>query len=217
MSARVPEVEVIRLWIEDGRKRDINSLPPVELGRVQHRRQLLLCAIIDGIVYLERSVAPTVREPMGRHLVEVYALDTLFADNDTGSSFVAAPRIAAALGLSERTVRRLRDLLTHFRLLGREQRPGSTDRYWPIIPRMLAGSRISKFWWLDATSGTPDTYGRPGLDGGPRTPRQGDSGHQGRGTPDTKAGGLRTPRQGTPDTRHMQPLAMSVAYATRVY
>jgi hypothetical protein len=194
MSGGAPEVEVIRLWVKDGRLREVDSLRPDEIGGAQHRRRLLLCAIIDGIIYLERTVAREVREPMGRHLVEVYALDTLFADNTDGASRASATRIAAALGLSERTVRRLRHLLTELKLLGRQQRQGFADLHWPIIPRTLASSRMSKVWWLDATSdphpGTPDTYRRPGLD--PETP-------------DTKRGAPRTPRGGTPDTKRGDP------------
>jgi hypothetical protein len=192
VSGGAPEIEIIRLWIQDGRSRQIDSLAPADIGKAPHRRRLLLCAIIDGIIYLERSVAPTVREPMGRHLVEVYALDTLFADNGMGASTASASRIAAALALNERTVRRLRDLLTEVRLLGREQRLGLADLHWPIIPRTLANSRMSKVWWLDATSephpGTPDTYRCPGLDQVTPDVSGGDPGHQGGGTPDTKSG-----------------------------
>jgi hypothetical protein len=151
MSA--PEIEVIRLWIADGRSREVDSLRPAEIGSARHRDRMLDCAIIDGVLYIERKVAPRLREPLGRHLVEVYVADTLYAKNDSGVSSVSAPRMAAYLGLSERTVRYIRDLLVELRLQGRERGGRAGDRHWPIIPRRLAISRISRVWWLDATSG----------------------------------------------------------------
>ena len=95
MSTRAPEVEVIRLWIKDGRSREVDSLRPAEIGGARHRDRLLDCAIIDGVLYIERRVAPTVREPLGRHLVEVYVADALYAKNERGASSVSAPRMAA--------------------------------------------------------------------------------------------------------------------------
>jgi hypothetical protein len=170
MSTRAPEVEVIRLWIKDGRSREVDSLRPAEIGGARHRDRLLDCAIIDGVLYIERRVAPTVREQLGRHLVEVYVADALYAKNERGASSVSAPRMAAYLGLSERTVRHIRDLLVELRLQGRERGGRSGDRHWPIIPRTLATTRISRVWWLDATSGfpagNPEVHGLPDLAGG---------------------------------------------------
>jgi hypothetical protein len=202
MSA--PEIEVIRLWIEDGRAREVDSLLPSEIGSARHRDRILDCAIIDGIVYIERKVAPQVREPLGRHLIEVYVADAQYAKNGRGFSSVSAPRMAALLGLSERSVRRLRDLLVEMRLQGRSRQAGLENAIWPIIPRRLATRGISRVWWLDATSaafglpaGTPDTQGCPGLgDATPDTGR-GDPGH-GEGGPRTRGGGTQDTERGDP-------------------
>jgi hypothetical protein len=196
MSA--PEIEVIRLWIADGRSREVDSLRPAEIGNARHRDRMLDCAIIDGVLYIERKVAPSLREPLGRHLVEVYVADTIYAKNVRGVSSVSAPRMAHYLGLHERTIRRVRDLLVELRLQGRARQVGEADAIWPIIPRALATHRISRVWWLDATSapsaayrwpaGTPDTHRCPGL--GEATPdtERGDPGHREGGTPDTERG-----------------------------
>jgi hypothetical protein len=171
MSA--PEIEIIRLWIADGRSREVDSLRPAEIGSARHRDRMLDCAIIDGLLYIERKVAPRLREPLGRHLVEVYVADTLYAKNDRGVSNVSAPRMAAYLGLNEKTVRHIRDLLVELRLQGRERGGRAGDRHWPIIPRTLATSRISRVWWLDATSGDIPASGFGGAISGSERPKSG--------------------------------------------
>ncbi len=186
---RATEIEVIRLWIADGRAREVDSLRPDEIGAARHRDRLLDCAIIDGVLYIERQIAPSLREPMGRHLVEVYMADAIYSKNARGVSTLSAPRMGDLLGLHERTVRRIRDLLVELRRQGREQRPGVPSAQWPIIPRTLATPRISRVWWTP-----PRRHQQP-----PRT--------RGGGGPDTKGGTPDT--MGVPRTRRMRLIEIS--------
>jgi len=132
------------------------------------------------------------RAPLVGHIRAVYALDVAFADNPRGASYASASRIGAALGLHERTVRRVRRLLAELRLLGREERPGHTALYWPVIPRALARPGLSLAWWLDATSDrpgvTPDTYTCPGSVGTTPDTTTAHPGHDGGVTPDATGG-----------------------------
>ena len=149
-----PGVETIRQWLADGRQREIDSLRPDEIGSSNERWQLIKCALVDGIAYIERHIAPTMtgRESVTRRLLEVYQLDTLAADNAAGCSTMSAPRLGALLGLHHTTIRRLRRLAVELHLLGAENVRGDAYRYWPIVSRGIVHPNVHMLWWLDATS-----------------------------------------------------------------
>jgi hypothetical protein len=144
-------VAAITDWIANRRQRAPDYMQPNEIGAAKRRASLLLRSIVDGIAFIYREHIGSDERGNG-YLAGLYIVDTVFSNNENGCSTASAPRVAALLGCSEKSVRRARDLLVDNSVLGCEKRRGVGDRYWPIINRKLAAEENHVVWWLDATS-----------------------------------------------------------------